>query len=120
MISEKYAEYFFLKQGFKVLQPELADSPFDLLVSKDYQKFYKIQVKTLRVASDRDHCVYTSLSRGRQMRVGYSKEEVDYFALFEPVNENLYLIPYESAPKKVIKIYDNGVKYKEYMNKIEL
>ena len=120
MISEKYAEYFFLRQGFKVLQPELADSPFDLLVSKDYLNFYKIQVKTLRPATDRDHCVFTALSRGRQMRVGYTKEEVDYYALFEPANENLYIIPYEKAPSKMIKIYDNGVKYKEYLNKFEL
>lgn len=120
MISEKYTEYFFLRNGFKVLQPELADSPFDLLVSKDYVSFYKIQVKTLRPTTDRDDCFHTALKRGRGMSIGYSAKEVDYFALFEPVNENLYIVPYEEAPKSTIKIYCNGVKYKKYMNKIEL
>ncbi len=120
MISEKYAEYFFLRQGFRVFQPELADSPFDLLVSKDHQCFFKIQVKTLRHSTDRQNCKLTALKRGRQMRVGYSKEEVDYYALFDPEKEDLYIIPYEKAPKSSIKIYENGTKYNDYLNTIDL
>lgn len=120
MMSEKYTEYFFLKKGFKVLQPELPDSPFDLLVSVDYINFFKVQVKTLRPAHDREDCFTAGLKKGSSVKCSYSKDEVDYYALFEPVNENLYIVPYDVAPKSTIKIYCNSVKYKKYMNKIEL
>jgi hypothetical protein len=120
MISEKYVEYFFLKNGFKVLQPELADSPFDLLVTQDYTRFLKIQVKTLRVSNDRDYDQYTTdLKRGRDVKYGYKSEEVDYFALFEPVTEKLYILPFSDAPRKV-RIGCNSPKYEKYLFNLEL
>ena len=119
-ISEKYTEYFFLTNGFKVSQPELSDSPFDLLVTMDYISFLKIQVKTLRPAYDKSDCFTTSLTRGNSVKEKYTADQVDYYALFEPINENLYIVPFTIAPEKTIKIYCNGVKYKEYMNKIKL
>lgn len=119
-LSEKYAEYFFLKEGFKVFQPELPDSPFDILVTKDLMSFLKIQVKTLRPDHDKDDCYVTDLKRGRYVKTSYTEEEVDYYALFEPINENLYIVPYSEAPKSKIRVFCNGTKYLRFLNKIEL
>ncbi len=119
-IQGAHAEYGvalkFMELGYIVSKPMLDSSRYDLLVDTG-SKIIRIQVK-----SKKENCfvspgrsgINVMLTRGKC----YTKNEVDYFAIYVPDHNGFYIIK-NNGHKKSIKITPGG-KYKKNFNNFAL
>lgn len=108
------AEYKFctraIENGFNVSMPLLDSSPYDCIIERNL-KLYKIQVKN--VSADRKfnrNNIHLVLRRSTDF---YTKEEVDYFAIYFTVYDGFFIIP--NYQQRSIRLSIDG-KYKDNFN----
>ncbi|HEY7914722.1 MAG TPA: group I intron-associated PD-(D/E)XK endonuclease [Blastocatellia bacterium] len=93
-ISESILLQAYLKAGFIVSIPFGSGAPYDLLVDTGTHT-YKIQVKT--GWHNRGRLLYKGRRRikdsNRNGTRRYRLDEVDYFAVYDPQNDRIYVIP---------------------------
>lgn len=98
-ISELRVAAKLLELGFTVLQPIGENSRYDLVAEKDNQ-FHRIQVKTGRL---RNGCILFSTKSQNHTSAGvvainqYTKNEIDFFAVYEPNSNRIYMVPVEEV-----------------------
>ena len=87
----------FVLRDLPVLVPEYDNEPYDLVVEVD--GFLRIQCKT--AYRNKEGTVQFETLRTRPRSDGYERDgycgEIDYFAVYNPVCDECYLIPVESA-----------------------
>ncbi|MFL6275954.1 MAG: group I intron-associated PD-(D/E)XK endonuclease [Blastocatellia bacterium] len=99
-ISESILLHAYLKTGFIVSIPFGSGAPYDLMVDTG-QRALKIQVKTGWY--QRGCILFRCMRRVRESspykaRV-YSEDEVDYFAVYYPPNDSIYVVPRAACGK---------------------
>lgn len=112
------AEYKFstraIENGFNVSMPLLDSSPYDCIVERNL-KLYKIQVKNVsenrKFNRDSIHIVL------RRSTNFYTKEEVDFFAIYFTVLDGFFIVP--NCEQKSIRLSIDG-KYKTNFNNFAL
>ena len=94
--AEQFAAYYFTRLGFDVLTPDSAQE-YDLLVDFPDEGFKKIQVKSSSFPEPSGNYGFalkkTRHNAVRSRVLFYTKEECDYFFLFD-IRENAWLIPF--------------------------
>jgi hypothetical protein len=83
-----------IRQGYQVLNPVSAVSPFDIVAYKDGQ-FYRLQVKYREL---RDGTVSANIRRsviggGRVVHTPMTSDDIDYVVFYCPDNGLCYYIP---------------------------
>lgn len=112
------AEYKFsvkaIEEGFNVSMPLLDSSPYDCIIERDL-KLYKVQIKNVsperKFNRDSIHLVL------RRTTDFYTKEEVDFFAIYIMVYEGFFIIP--NYQQRSIRLSIDG-KYKDNFNNFAL
>jgi len=111
-----YAEYLFCaectKRGFIVSMPTLDSSHYDCIVDNG-KKIYKIQIKSSRkIPTDRVNSVLIPI---HSYSIKYTKEKVDFFAVFSNFYEGFFIFPnngtqqsFRASLKGLNKIYYNN------------
>jgi hypothetical protein len=99
-ISESILLHAYLKTGFIVSIPFGSGAPYDLMVDTG-KRTYRIQVKT---AWYRKGCVIFRGSRRVREALpykarAYSEDEVDYFAVYYPHADSIYVVPRAACGK---------------------
>ncbi|WP_144799721.1 group I intron-associated PD-(D/E)XK endonuclease [Halorubrum depositum] len=88
-----------IARDVSVLTPACDNEPYDL-VAEVAGEFYRLQVKTA-YDSKRDGAVVFRTRSVRTKSEGYEREgyegEIDYFAVFNVGEEEIYLVPIEDA-----------------------
>ena len=97
-ITELAVAENFLKLGYQVSQPLVADSRYDFIVDIN-GKLIKIQVKTSTLKEDGAYFEFAT-STSHTNTVGtinksYTKDEIDYFATM--CNNQCYVVPVEKC-----------------------
>jgi hypothetical protein len=95
-ISESIVMTAYLQAGFNVAIPFGAGAPYDLIVDAG-TGLYRIQVKTGWL---RKGCIlYKTKRRVREAHPyatrRYTESEVDYFAIYYPLTDSLYVVPFK-------------------------
>lgn len=94
----------FVLRGIPVLVPEYDNEPYDLVIEVD--GFQRVQCKT--AYRNKDGTVQFETLRTRPRSDGYDRAgydgEIDYFAVYNPVCDECYLIPIESAASGKMEI----------------
>lgn len=94
-----------LVRDLPVLIPEYDNEPCDFVVEVD-GAFYKIQAKTAYRNSESTVCFETVSTRTRSE--GYDRTDyrgkIDYFAVYNPVLDEAYLVKVEQAAKGKMEI----------------
>ncbi|WP_440771945.1 group I intron-associated PD-(D/E)XK endonuclease [Natronorubrum sp. DTA28] len=89
-----------------VLVPTADDEPYDLVVEVG-GRFHRIQCKTAYRKSE-GTVAFETVSRIRRRRDGYDRRgddgRAEYFAVYDPVNDNRYLIPVTEATSGTMEI----------------
>jgi len=112
------AEYKFgvkaIQEGFNVSMPLLDSSPYDCIIERDL-KLYKIQVKNVSAERkfNRDS-IHLVLRRSTDF---YTKEEVDFFAIYFTVLDGFFIIP--NYQQRSVRLSIQG-KYKDNFNNFAL
>lgn len=112
------AEYKFctraIENGFNVSMPLLDSSPYDCIIERDL-KLYKIQVKNVSASRkfNRDS-IHIVLRRSTNF---YTKDEVDFFAIYFTVLDGFFIIP--NCQQRSVRLSMQG-KYKENFNNFAL
>ena len=112
------AEYKFsvkaIQEGFNVSMPLLDSSPYDCIIERDL-KLYKIQVKNVSASRkfNRDS-IHVVLRRSTNF---YTKDEVDFFAIYFTVLDGFFIIP--NCQQRSVRLSMQG-KYKENFNNFAL
>lgn len=104
----------FVELGIQVYIPFGDGSTVDLIA--DFNgKLNKIQVKSTEKDNDGSLvfsiCSTTVQSGGEIQKHIYSTDEIDYFALYSSITDEVYLLPIEKAPTKKFSL-----RYKEPYN----
>lgn len=112
------AEYKFsvkaIEQGFNVSMPLLHSSPYDCILERDL-KLYKIQVKNVSAKRKfNGNNIHIVLRRSTDF---YTKEEVDYFAIYFTVLDGFFIVP--NYQQRSIRLSIQG-KYKNNFNNFAL
>ena len=84
----------FLRKGWQIFLPYGEDSPIDLLIEKD-GTFKRVQVKATSPIRGAIHCRVKSSNNWQTKK--YTKKEVDYFGIYDYLNQKGYLIPIEDV-----------------------
>ncbi len=96
----------FVVRDIPVLVPTYDNEPYDLVVELGGQ-FHRIQCKTAYRKSERTVAFETI--RPPQRRDGYDRTGYDgrakYFAVYDHVNDNRYLVPVSEAASGKIELY---------------
>lgn len=110
------AEYkfcvFAMENGFNVSMPLLDSSRYDCIIEKE-NKLFKVQVKSYSHKDCDPHNVGLHCKIGRNGGI-YTKEEVDFFALWVERDGGFYIVP-NDKPRKIIRLSTSG-KYQNYFN----
>lgn len=80
----------FVRKGWAVFLPYGEDSPVDLLIYKD-NSFKRIQVKASKPKNGVLPCHLRSSNNWQHKK--YSKNDIDFFALYDYENKKGFLIP---------------------------
>lgn len=74
-------------------------------ILKIWWKIYKIQVKTT-IQWIKNWCLkFNTCKKDKSWkRIVYTQDDIDYFVFFDAINEQLYLLDFESTPKYEITI----------------
>lgn len=119
LLSEKYAEYLFVKNGYDVFLPCSASSIYDLLVTTKKGDYHRLQVKTLvkveRVVKGRIYEYYLFKKKGN--KVVYKKGDFDFYVLVSHDDNLFYVIPYSAIKSCTFKI---GGVYDKYLFNFDL
>lgn len=112
------AEYLFatecLKKGFNVSMPLLDSSPYDCVIEVG-GRLLKIQVKsTTKNLTTNKNSVHINLGNDKNL---YTKENVDYFAIFSFLFNGFFIIK-NTGCMKSIRLNING-KYSENFNNFD-
>lgn len=95
--TEAILKVEFVLRDITVLVPEYDTEPYDLVVGVD--GFQRVQCKT--AYRNKEGTVQFETLRTRPRSDGYERDgydgEIDYFAVYNPVCDECYLIPIESA-----------------------
>ncbi|PGF15514.1 hypothetical protein CP556_04850 [Natrinema sp. CBA1119] len=95
----------FLSRGIPVLAPESDNLPYDLVIDRE-SDLLRIQCKT--ASSNDDSKVRFETRSTRVKRQGYERAgydgKIDYFAVYNPVIGETYLVPIQDAPKTGMEI----------------
>ena len=84
----------FIRKGWNIFLPYGEDSPIDLLIEKD-GSYKRIQVKTTKPINGVIHCRLKSSNNWQVKK--YSKDDIDYFGIYDYENKKGYLIPIEKV-----------------------
>ena len=84
----------FLRKGWQIFLPYGEDSPIDLLIEKD-GTFKRVQVKATSPIGGAIHFRVKSSNNWQTKK--YTKKEVDYFGIYDYLNQKGYLIPIEDV-----------------------
>lgn len=97
-ITELQVAEAFLKLGYQVSLPLLADARYDLIVDIN-NKLYKIQVKSSTLSKNKDYFAFSTSSSHTNTKCtinkSYSLHDIDYFATI--YNNICYLVPYSEC-----------------------
>lgn len=103
--TEAIIQSAFVLRDIPVLVPTYDDEPYDLVVEVG-GRFHRIQCETAYRKSAETVAFETVSTRRR--RDGYDRRGYDgrteYFAVYDPVNDNRYLIPVSEAPSGTMEI----------------
>lgn len=91
----------FLVVGYNVLKPINSALRYDLVIEDADGRFWRVQCKTGRY---RDGSIEWSTStsfQGSNGRRRYTEAEIDYYAIYVPDFDTVYLVPFKDAPGKV-------------------
>lgn len=95
----------FLSRGIPVLVPESDNLPYDLVIDRG-PDLLRIQCKT--ASSNDDGKVRFETRSTRVKTQGYERAgydgKIDYFAVYNPVIGETYLVPIQDAPKTGMEI----------------
>jgi hypothetical protein len=95
-----------LKQsGYEVSIPVSGSCRYDLVAEKDGE-FLRVQVKTARYSNGGIKFKCHSGNGVKRDRMGYTKEDIDIFMVFEPTEEQIFWIPVEETPTTSMKLRD--------------
>lgn len=108
----------FIKRGVPVLTPVGDNQPYDLVICYE-NTFYKIQVKTTEKIVDENYMQFelNKTNPYKKTTCLYSKDEVDYFALYCVENDWCGLIPYNEHSRS-LKVRINIPKNNQIKNVI--
>lgn len=95
--SESIVLSAYLKEGFTVSIPFGSGASYDLLVDTK-SNIYKIQVKTAWISKGVLKYKCQRRQPKSEARRLYTENEVDFLAVYCPVNDSLYGIPIENHP----------------------
>lgn len=91
----------FSVRGVTVLRPEHDNAPYDFVI-EIADGFHRIQAKTAYNGKNSGTAKFETRST-RVKNHGYEREsydgEIAYFAVYNPVNGDIYLVPIGDAPK---------------------
>lgn len=95
-ITELKCQEDFIKRGYLVSQPIVADSKYDFIVDIN-NVLYKIQCKSANLSEDNTYLSFKAKTTNiRTMKDSYyTKDDIDYF--YTCYDEKSYLIPVENA-----------------------
>jgi len=84
----------FIRNGWNVFLPYGDDSPIDLLTQKSGE-YKRIQIKATR---SKNGVLFGRLKSSNNWQVKkYSKNEIDFFGIYDAENKKGYLLPIESV-----------------------
>src|SRR5262245_60269511 len=90
-----------VKAGKCVLLPFGDNKRYDLVIEEEDGRFWRVQCKTAYLycgVLKFPTCSVDSRSmEGRTLRRGY-RGEIDYFGVYSPTNDKVYLVPVEEVP----------------------
>lgn len=101
----------FIKRDYNVLSPLVGEERYDLVIKKG-QNFYTVQVKTGYHYREKNSLYLRfniSSKNSNGIRKNY-KNQVDFFAVVEPLTDNCYVIPVHKLPN-----YDAKLKLKSFL-----
>lgn len=99
------------KRGLNVSVPHHDHSGYDLIVEGKSKKLYKIQVKSTRTKTTRG-CYKVCISRGSQSKKKYSKNEVDFFAIYITETSSWFILPFNVCTSVNIRLYPHKSDHK--------
>ena len=103
--SEAILKAAFLTRGVPVLVPEYDNEPYDFAVDLA-GTFHRIQAKT--AYSGKAETVQFETVRTRTRSDGYDREgytgQADYFAVYDPIHDDAYLVDVGEAPRGKMEI----------------
>ena len=115
-----FAEYKYvtkaMESGFNVSMPLLGSSPYDCILEKD-NLMYKFQVKYMsdnRYTSNKQKTPQIEIKSGKKY---YSKEEVDFFAVWHEKHKGFFILP--NNGQKAFRLCVNN-KYKDNFNNFNI
>jgi hypothetical protein len=88
-------------RGYVVLAP-FGSQRYDLVIEDGDGQFWRLQCKTARLNSKRGYSYIefnTSTINSHRKNNSYKEGDVDYYAVFLPQNQNVYLVPFAHAGK---------------------
>jgi hypothetical protein len=95
----------FLMRDIPVLSPEYDNEPYDFVIEIDGE-FHRIQAKTAYANTEGTVCFETVSTRARSD--GYERDDyrgqIEFFAVFNPVLDESYLVPIEDAASGKMEI----------------
>ena len=97
-----------VRKDIMVSMPVHYDTPYDLVADIN-GKLVKVQVKCCHRSKNRPNTLKCDLRRRQHTAQGmredtYSLDEVDFYAVYWPEQEEVFWIPFEDAPKKKMNI----------------
>lgn len=112
-----------VKRNLCVLRPTSHFSKYDLLVDNG-KRFIRIQVKSTSCESGSKNCegYSVSVSHGNSKKVKYTKEEIDFYAIYIMPKDVWYFIPVAAvdAVKITIMTESTRSKYAVFKNNWDL
>jgi hypothetical protein len=84
----------FIKRGWNLYLPYGEDSPVDLLIQKE-GTFKRVQIKATNAKNGTVFCRLKSSNNWQVKK--YSKNEIDFFGIYDAANQQGYLIPIEEV-----------------------
>jgi hypothetical protein len=106
-LAEKQFLVDALKRNLLVSIPAHDHNGYDVII-QGKTKLYKVQIKATRQAEKNTgskHCYRVNIAKGTSNKKRYSKDEVDFFAVFLVDISQWYIIPLEVCTSVNIRIH---------------
>ena len=89
----------FLKNDFKVSIPFGDNASYDLIIEDKKGQLYKVQVKSTSYEKRKDVYAFKTtknrINTNQSFKIHYTQNEVDFFALYNIVLDEIYLLKYD-------------------------
>ena len=104
-ISEVAITLALMKAGKTVLKPMGDDKRYDLVIEED-GKFLRVQCKTGRVTDGKImyHAHNHTIRKGGRRQYKDYKGQIEYFGVYSPELDKVYLVPIEDACAGVVSL----------------